>query len=344
MDQAEAPPIDAAPYLARLRELFVRCPDNPIIEPKDMPMPCKAVCNPGAAEVGEDILLLLRVIDEHDRSSLVVARSLDGKTDWRIESEPLLKPNGDWYDEWGCEDPRITYVPDRAEYVIVYVGYSRFGAGVCLATTTDFKTVAKLGMVLHPYNKDAALFPDRINGKYRLLHRPTMAPLEDIWISESDDLIHWGKPFNVLQESDRPGWQGGKIGTGPPPYRGVHGWILVYHGVERTDDHWIYRTGIAILDGHNPQNVVRTWPEWVFGPQEPYEYDDRGQGIVFPTGLIRRDGTMLLYYGAGDRSVCLATADLEKVREVSKEFLESSSPPDDHDNADFFKNRPEERA
>lgn len=344
MNPAESATTDAMPYLQRLRELFQRSPENPILEPKDMPMACKAVCNPGAVEFGEEILLLLRVINDHDRSSLVVARSRDGVKDWQIESEPLLKPEGDWYDEWGCEDPRVTYVADRNEYVIVYVGYSRFGAGVCLATTTDFKTVARLGMVLHPYNKDAALFPERIHGKYRLLHRPTMAPLEDIWISESDDLIHWGKPFNVLQESDRPGWQGGKIGAGAPPYKGIHGWILVYHGVERTDDHWLYRTGIAVLDFDDPQNVVRAWPEWVFSPQEPYEFDDRGQGIVFPTGMICRNGTIMLYYGAGDRSVCLATADLEQVREVSKEYIESTQPPDGKQNQDFYKNRPTDRA
>lgn len=328
MDRAEEPLAssavgepspDPAPYIQRARELFERAPNNPILGVSDMPMACKAVCNPGAIEFEGDVLLLLRVIDEEDHSSLVVARSQNGVDGWRIEKEPLLS-GAEWYDEWGCEDARITYLADRAEYVIVYAGSSHFGASVCLATTKDFKTVERIGIVIHPYNKDAVLFPERIDGKYRLLHRPTIAPHEDIWVSESDDLVHWGHPKNVLQESDRPGWKGGKIGAGPPPYVGVHGWVLIYHGVERKDDKWTYRVGMAVLDREHPQRIVRQWPDWVMNPQEAYEFDEKGQGIVFPTGVIRRGGKLLIYYGAGDRSVGLAIADEASLRGVSDEF------------------------
>lgn len=343
MDQAEAEKTHAAPLVARIRQIYVREPSNPIIEPKDVPLLCKAVCNPGAVEFEGDVLLLLRVIDPDDHSCLLVARSRDGVKDWRFEQEPLLVPQGDWYDEWGCEDPRITFLEDRGEFAIVYVGYSHFGAGVCLATTKDFRTVVRHGMLIHPYNKDAALFPGRVNGKYRLLHRPSMGKLEDIWISESDDLVNWGLPFNVLQESDKPGWEGGKIGCGPPPLLGVHGWVLLYHGVERKDDHWIYRMGGAILEVDNPQNVVCAWPEWVFGPEEPYEFDDKGQGIVFPTGLVQRDGKLMLYYGAGDRSVGLAIADVEALREIGTEFLKSVGPSDRKERVEFGENRSEDR-
>lgn len=339
--EAEKPAFDRSPYVKRIRDVFIREQSNPILAPEAMPFPCKAVCNPGAVEFEGDVLLLLRIIDENDRSRLVVARSKDGVKDWRVEAEPLLKGE-EWYDEWGCEDPRITYLADRGEYVIVYVGYSHFGAGVCLATTKDFKTVARLGMVLHPYNKDAALFPERIAGKYRLLHRPTMSRLEDVWISESDDLLHWGTPYNVLEESDRPGWEGGKIGAGPPPFMGGQDWVLMYHGVERKDERWTYRVGIVTLHKDAPQNVVRAWPEWVFGPQESYEFDDKGQGIVFPTGLIERGGKLMMYYGAGDRSVGLAVADLEALRQIGHEFLQASEP-DREENVEFHDNGPGDR-
>ena len=334
-------PAEANDFAGRLRELYVREPRNPILKPEDMPMPCKAVCNPGAVEFEGDVLLLLRVIGHDDHSTLVVARSQNGVTDWRIEEEPLLKAEH-WYDEWGCEDPRVTWMEDRQQFVIVYVGYSRFGAGVCLATTEDFKTATKLGMAIHPYNKDAALLPERIDGKYRLFHRPTMGRFEDIWVSESEDLIHWGMPFNVMQQSDRPGWQGGKIGCGPPPFMGGEDWVMVYHGVERADDHWVYRVGMAALQRDAPQNVVRAWPEWVFGPQEPYEFDDRGQGIVFPTGQVHRDGKLMLYYGAGDRSVALVTASLEGLRQVGHDILQTEAPAPAQPGG-FHENRPEER-
>ena len=322
MDLAEGPPNPSTDLVARVRDLLERAPNNPIIRPEDVPIPCKAVLNPGAVEFEGDVLLLLRVIDPEDRSHLVVARSANGVDGWRIERAPLLS-GGEWYDEWGCEDPRITYLADRQEYAIVYAGSSHFGASVCLATTKDFRSVTRLGMVIHPYNKDAALFPERIEGKYRLLHRPTIAPHEDIWVSESDDLVHWGRPKNVLQESDRPGWQGGKIGAGPPPFRDEHGWVLVYHGVERKDDKWTYRVGVVTLEADSPQRIVHHLSDWIFAPREPYEFDPKGQGIVFPSGLVHREGRMLMYYGAGDRSVGLAIGDLAKLRALREEYPES---------------------
>lgn len=302
-----------APHAARLRELFVRSPRNPILTCADMPFPCKAVCNPGACLVDGEVLLLLRVIDDRGRSRLHVARSRDGAGGWRIEETPLLSPDvgACSYDDWGCEDPRVIYLEDRAEYVISYVGWSRHGAGVCLATTADFRTATRLGMVIHPYNKDAALLPRRVGGKYRMLHRPTAGPLEDVWISESDDLLSWGNPRCVLEENDQPGWDSGKVGAGPPPVETRDGWLLLFHGVKPTDGGgWEYRMGLALLDPEDPARVAGRWPEWVFGPQEPYEFSPEKGGIVFPTGLIEKDGALLVYYGAGDSCVGLATADM----------------------------------
>ena len=173
-------------------ELFERSPANPILQAGDMPFPCKAVCTPAACRVDGETLLLLRAIDTEGRSHLVVARSQDGIGGWRVEDPPLLSPDqaDEWYETLGCEDPRITYLADEGEHIIAYVGVSNQGAGVCLATTKDFRSVSRLGLVIHPYNKDAALFPRRIGGRYLLLHRPTAGPLENIWLSESEDLRH----------------------------------------------------------------------------------------------------------------------------------------------------------
>ena len=342
MSEPQAEPAHLQKYAERIRALFVREPRNPIIRPEDVPMPCKAVCNPGAVEFEGEVLLLLRVIDPNDRSSLVVARSKDGIGDWRIEREALLAPQ-EWFDDWGCEDARITYLADREEYVIAYAGYSRFGAGVCLATTKDFRTATRLGMVIHPYNKDAVLFPEKIAGRYRMLHRPTMAPLEDVWISESEDLLHWGAPRCVLHESDRPGWQGGKVGAGPPPFRVDDGWALIYHGVERSESHWTYRAGMALRDGDVPERLMSRWPEWVFAPEESYEHTEDGQGIVFPTGIVRRDGHQFMYYGAGDRFVGLVVTDLEKLQRFREDFRREFHPRTEA-TAAFYANRPGERA
>jgi predicted GH43/DUF377 family glycosyl hydrolase len=113
-------------------ELFKRNSSNPLFTATDMPFPCKAVCNPAACLVDGEAVSLLRVIDLDEYSHLVVARSQDGLAEWRIQAPPLLSPGPEaaWYETLGCEDARITYLSERGEYVIAYVGASHQGAGV----------------------------------------------------------------------------------------------------------------------------------------------------------------------------------------------------------------------
>ncbi len=302
-------------------QLFTRYSANPILLAGDIPIPCKAVCNPAAYRINGETLLLLRVIDPEDHSHLLVARSPDGVGHWRFEAPPLLSPGTDaaWYETLGCEDPRISYLADREEYLITYVGASQLGAGVCLASTQDFQTVKRLGLVIHPYNKDAALFPRKIGGRYLLLHRPTAGPLEDVWLSESDDLKHWGNPRCVLREDDQPGWDSGKVGTGPPPIETPDGWLLIFHGVQQEENGWLYRVGLALLDVDDPSRIIARLPQWILEPCAPYEMRGDKPGIVFPTGAVVQDDTLSLYYGAADTCVALATAKISDLLQALRE-------------------------
>jgi len=262
------------------------------------------------------------VIDNQDRSHLYVARSSDGITNWKIEPQPLLTPdvNSEWYDNAGCEDPRITFLAETGEYLITYVGASRLGACVCIAKTSDFVTAERLGIVIHPYNKDAAILPKRFDGKYRMLHRPTAGPLEDIWMSSSPDLLHWGQPRCVVEESNKPGWDDGKVGTGPTPIETDEGWLLIFHGVETIENGWIYRMGMVMLDKEEPSKVTARWPYWLMEPHEPYEFSATNRGIVFPSGAFVKDGALFVYYGAGDTSVALATMSIQAMTEFREEL------------------------
>lgn len=302
-------------------ELFERNLANPILQAGDMPFPCKAVCNPAACLIDGETLLLLRVIDNEDHSHLVVARSQDGIGGWRLQDPPLLSPSqaDEWYETLGCEDPRITYLADEGIYVIAYVGVSDQGAGVCLATTKDFQSVSRLGLVIHPYNKDAALFPRKIGGRYLLLHRPTAGPLENIWLSESEDLRHWGSPLCVLQENQQPGWDSGKVGAGPTPIETPDGWLLIFHGVQLEETGWMYRVGMALLDLEDPSRIIAKVPTWVFGPMKPYELREGKPGIVFPTGAVMQDDTLRFYYGAADTTVAVAGARMSDLLQVLRD-------------------------
>ena len=313
------------PYEIKAQNLFVRHPANPLLKPSVMPFECKSVCNPAAVVIGSEVLLLLRIIDLHDKSFLYVARSSDGISNWSIEPEPLLSPDIDsqWYDNVGCEDPRITFLEDRQEYIITYVGVSRLGACVCLATTSDFKTATRMGIIIHPYNKDASIMPIKFGGQYRLLHRPTAGPLEAIWMSSSRDLLHWGEPRCVVEESDKPGWDDGKVGAGPTPIELAHGWLLIFHGVETIPNGWIYRMGMVLLDKEEPSKVVARWPYWLMEPAAPYEYSAANRAIIFPTGSFMRNGILHIYYGAGDTTVALATVGMNEMDTFRAELSEA---------------------
>ncbi len=293
--------------------LFERSLVNPILTAADVPYPANSVFNPGAARVGDETVLLVRVEDLRGISQLHVARSRDGITDWRFDPEPLLRSELERTPEeiWGCEDPRLTWLPEREEWAIAYTAYSRRGPLVSLATTHDFRTIRRLGPVMPPENKDAALFPRRIDGRWAMIHRPS--PLRGgahIWMSFSPDLRHWGDHSVILEARDGAWWDAGKVGLGPPPIETPEGWLVMYHGVHATGDGPIYRVGLALLDLEDPSRILHRSDSWVFGPSEPYEITGDVGRVVFPCGWIHDEATdtLRLYYGAADTTIGLADA------------------------------------
>jgi predicted GH43/DUF377 family glycosyl hydrolase len=303
----------------QFKELFRRYEQNPIITAENLPYPANSVFNPGAALIGEETLLLMRVEDRQGISHLTVARSRDGLTDWKIESQPTLVPNSEQYPEevWGIEDPRITYLEEEKEYAITYTAYSRGGPLVSLACTKDFRTFQRMGPVMPPEDKDAALFPRRFSGRYLMLHRPVPVsqPGAHIWLSYSPDLKHWGD-HGILIEARRGGWwDANKIGLGPPPLETSEGWLILYHGVRQTAAGSVYRLGLALLDLQDPSRVLRRSSEWIFGPEAPYERAGDVDDVVFPCGWIldERTGEIRVYYGAADTSIAVATGELNKL-------------------------------
>ncbi len=301
-----------------MKVMFKRSLENPILTPQDMPVPAAAVLNPGATEQNGDIVLLLRVEDHAGYSNIHVARSRNGITDWRIEKEPILRYGQKaWrYEEWGCEDARVTYLAEEKRWYITYTAYSPAGAAVAIAHSEDLVTASRIGLIFSPNNKDAALFPQRFDGRWAVLHRPDAGGLEHIWSAYSPDLIHWGEPHCVLPEGGGAAWDAVKVGAGPPPILTKHGWLLLYHGVKGYGGHLIYRTGVAMLDRDKPHKMIARAPNWVFQAEAPYEQSGLVPNVVFPTGMVVRDDKLWMYYGAADTSVCLAIARLDEILSV----------------------------
>lgn len=227
-------------------------------------------------------------------------------------AEPDTRPE----EIWGCEDPRLTWLPELESWAIAYTAYSRRGPLVSLALSENFTEVKKLGPVMPPEDKDAALFPRRMGDRWAMIHRPSpLRGFAHMWISYSPDLRHWGDHELLLEARDGAWWDAGKIGLGPPPLETADGWLVCYHGVHGSASGPIYRVGFALLDLDEPRRVMRRTDEWVLAPTAPYERSGDVNKVVFPTGWVLDDASrkLSLYYGAGDSVIALATANLDDV-------------------------------
>jgi len=300
------------------RELFRRHPNNPILSVKDWPYDVNSVFNAAAAEVDGRILLLVRVEDFRGISHFTVARSNDGVSNWDIDTEPTLRPDPAQHPEelWGIEDPRVTWLEELQQWAVAYTAYSKGGPLVSLATTKDFRSFERLGPVMPPEDKDAALFPKRIGDRWAMLHRPVARSPNiacNIWLSFSPDLKHWGDHQEIIHAREGSWWDANKIGLSAPPIETSEGWLVLYHGVRTTPSGSIYRLGLVLLDLKDPTRIIRRTDEWIFGPKATYEREGDVDDVVFPCGWILKDDTINMYYGAADSCIALATVKLKDI-------------------------------
>ena len=304
-------------------ELFKRSSKNPIILAKDLPYPAHTIFNPGATTFEKKTLLLARVEDRKGFSHLTKAVSKDGITHWQFDKSPTMLAEPDIFPEerWGLEDPRITFMTDIGKWVIVYTSFSRQGPMISLAFTEDFETFEKLGAIMSPDDKDAALFPRKFKEKYLLIHRPcTDVNKAHMWISTSSDLQSWGEHQILLNAREGGWWDANKIGLSAQPLETEDGWLILYHGVKHTAAGSSYRLGLALLDLEDPTIVLKRSNEWIFESEEPYEKFGDVADVVFPCGWLLEEntGVVRMYYGGADSCINLATADLGELLQYMK--------------------------
>ena len=302
-----------------MQEVFVRCEQNPLITVKDMPYQANAVYNAGAADLGDEVLLLLRVESCSGRSHLIVARSRDGVTGWQVEARALLHADqGIPCEANGVEDCRITWVQDVDAWVLTYTAFSGNGAGIALAKTRDFRTVERVGLIFPPDNKDGVLFPRRFDGQYAILHRPCRFN-GNVWLAYSPDMVHWGQHQVVLPTRGGPWWDGVRVGAGLPPVETEDGWLLIYHGVKELATAPIYRLGAAMVDLQKPHHLIGRARRWLLTPETLYERVGDAPNVVFACGGFVRNGELWVYYGAADSSICLAKAKVSEILDTIEE-------------------------
>lgn len=282
------------------------------------PYKVNSVFNAGATIFNDKVLLLVRAEDHRGFSHLCKAVSVDGYTNWEIDPKPTMVPETETFPEefYGIEDPRIVHIENSDMYSIAYTSYSETGPSVSLATTTDFVTFERHGIVMHPEDKDASMFPKKFNGRWALLHRPSPRDKfnrSNIWLSFSSDLMHWGEDGCLIEARKGGWWDAHKIGLGPQPIETPEGWLIIYHGVRTTGSGSLYRLGLALLDLEDPMKVIKRCDEWVFGPEELYERVGDVPGVTFPCGAVVKQDELIMYYGAADSSIAVATASIKEI-------------------------------
>lgn len=241
-------------------------------------------------------------------SHLRLARSRDG-IHFEIADAAALRAANE-YETFGIEDPRVTRID--ATHYIVYVGVSPAGVTTCLASTRDFESFERHGVIFHPDNKDVALLPEQVGGRYYALHRPhsSLFLRNDIWIAESPDLACWGNHRHLIGTRDGL-WDETRIGAGAAPFRIDEGWLEIYHGANRNHR---YCLGAVLLDSERPWEVRARSEHPLFEPEADYERAGFFGGVVFTCGLLFEDERLKIYYGAADTSICYAEIPLADVR------------------------------
>ncbi len=309
-----------------------RYPGNPILTADMLPYPASYAFNAGVAKFRGRYFISPRVdlLPENGMPPMQsigtgFGTSCDGI---HFDMEPELVRV--WYRgkvlPWVC-DARLTVLGDELYLSFCFENQHSERPGIARwrGEGVDFDAVC-VGI---PQQRNMILCPEKINGMYMRLERPSNQwgdPFH-IWYSLSPDLRYWGDSELLLGCEDVP-FANLKIGGGAPPIRTPHGWLLIFHAVDDDPSRAVmvaggrkwskrYTMGAALFDLSDPTRLIAVTCEPLLTAEAPYETGHAGLWVdftVFPCGaVLEEDGTLRIYYGAGDYCTCLAETTLPEL-------------------------------
>ncbi len=296
-------------------DVMWRYSGNPIIDWNPIPKAAR-VYNSAVAPFKGEFAGVFRADQKNGRATLFSGKSKDG-LNINLDPDPIA-----WVDENGnpnptsyAYDPRVVEI--EGKYYVSWCD-DLHGASIGLGWTLDFKTFVRLPNPLMPFNRNGVLFPRKINGKYVLLSRPSDSghtPFGDIFMSESTDLIYWGRHKHVMGKGGKGWWQGTKIGAGPVPIETTEGWLLFYHGVSGTCNGFVYSFGAVILDIDDPSKVLYRTSDYLLTPEKIYETSGFVPNVAFPCANLydAETGRIAIYYGAADTYTAVAFCQVDEL-------------------------------
>ncbi|WP_172254099.1 glycoside hydrolase family 130 protein [Saccharibacillus deserti] len=288
---------------------------NPVV-PRNPAPGIARIFNSAVAAYDGGFIGVFRAETVNGRPHLSLGRS-DDALNWTFDERPIdfVDEEGKPYNPGYAYDPRLV----KAEGVYYIIWCTDFyGAAIGLARTEDFRTFVRLENPFLPFNRNGVLFPRRIGGNYVMLSRPSDSghtPFGDVFLSESPDLLYWGKHRHVMSKGGKGWWQSVKIGGGPAPIETSEGWLMFYHGVTGTCNGLVYSMSAVILDLDDPSKVKYRSGNFVLTPEEWYEERGFVANVIFPCATLHDadTGRIAVYYGAADTYVGIAYTTVDEI-------------------------------
>ena len=304
-------------------KIFKRHQNNPVLHVKDFEGIAQ-IYNPSPVMYGDETILLVSVVEHaatrgygRDVGQTRIARSKDG-IHFELEETNFIDVQAEgmpWDLYHHFIDNRITKIGDTYYIITPVMVHGYDGPVGMLGKTKDFKSYQRIEIITAPKNRGASLFPEKINGKYYKLDRPGGGDGSggDIWLSASEDLVHWGEFKPVLAAGYRF-WNVEKIGP-TPPIKTDKGWLTIMHGVFSPAGGTYYYLGALLLDLEQPWKVIGKTYSDIMAPEMPYERHGNCDNTIFACGAIADydKDAIRLYYGACDNYICLATGCLSEL-------------------------------
>ena len=220
-------------------------------------------------------------------------------------SDRVIFPISD-FESKGIEDARFVKFTDDSGRTIYYATYTAYdGVHIMpkLLKTTDFyefKTSPLHGNGAR--NKNLALFPRKINGKYAMLSRI------DGWnnyLMYSDSINEWENPIKI-QAPEYP-WEFVQIGNCGSPIETDCGWLVITHAVGSMRR---YSIGASLLDINDPSIEIGRLKDPLIMPN-PDEREGYVPNVVYSCGSIIHNDELIIPYGLSDHSSGFATVNLK---------------------------------
>lgn len=296
-------------------DIMWRHNENPIIDRYAIPS-SNSIFNSAVVPFKDGFAGVFRCDNKCVQMNIFAGFSKDG-IHWDIEHEPILFEcgNTEMIESDYKYDPRVTEIDGR--YWITWCnGYN--GPTIGIAYTDDFKHFYQCENAFLPFNRNGVLFPQKIDGRYAMLSRPSdngHTPFGDIFISFSPDMKYWGEHRRVMSITpfEKSAWQCTKIGAGAVPILTDEGWLLFYHGVITTCQGFRYSMGAALLDRHDPTRVLYRSMEYLLAPATPYECMGDVPNVIFPCAALTEGDKVCVYYGAADTCVGIAYGKISEI-------------------------------